>query len=215
VFVRGDQTSAELPPDRDAALSGTSDFLHELRNRLFAMSALFDVLELRAGDSAEVARYLPHLRLELRRLEQFAETWKSDAGAVEASVPTLPFAELLGGAISSVSETAALREVLVSLVTEPEAGRVARGPGLAGAVFALLLDEAVRHAPQGSHLVVRVAKSGRDEARVELRCDGIFELPAAAFELANAVLTSIGGDLVAARGAHGGTTLTARLVTTP
>jgi len=215
VFVRGDNTSSDQPPDRDAALAGTSDFLHELRNRLFAMSALFDVLELRAGDSAEVARYLPHLRLELRRLEQFAETWTSDPGGPEPSVPALPFADLLGGAISRVSENAALREVLVSLVTEPEAGRVARGPGLVGAAFALLLDEAVRHAPQGSHLVLRVARSGRDEARVELRCDDIFELPPSAFELSRAVLASIGGELVAGRGEHGGTTLTARVVTAP
>jgi len=209
VPVRGERTTSDSQPER------SSDFLHELRNRLFSLSALFDVLELRAGASAEVARYLPHLRLELRRLEQFAETWKNEPGPADAPDPALSFAELLGGAISRVSETAALRDVLVSLVTEPEAGRVARGPGLVGAAFALLLDEAVRHAPQGSHLVVRVARGRRDEARVELRCDGIFELPPSAFELARAVLASIGGDLALGRGEHGGTTLTARLVTTP
>jgi signal transduction histidine kinase len=205
VPVRGERTTSDPQPER------SSDFLHELRNRLFALSALFDVLELRAGASAEVARYLPHLRLELGRLEHFAGSWQHDALGPGDDTPSPTLLAVLAGAIESVSETAALRDVLVSLGKEPDSGRVARSPGLVSAALTLLLDDAVRLAPQGAHLVLRAARTGREESHVQMRCDGILEFSPPAFELARAVLRSLGGELVAARGDHGGTTLTARI----
>ncbi len=215
MFVRGDQSSAFPPEDRDAPdprpsdaspaaaapdaaadpATHSTDFVHQLRNRLFAMSALFDVLELRGAGTPVVDRYLPHLRLELSRLEEFAEDWTEDS-LVEAPATPPTLTDVLAAAIQRVSESAALRDVLLSLVSAPDSGRLVHHPALVTAAFALLLDEVLRGVPAGSHVWFAVSRSARGEVTVELHATHAEPLAGTGLELARAALRALGGDLL-------------------
>lgn len=216
MFARGDQSSprsaddpgalapgptdAVTPPPQGAGAAPdltahSTDFVHQLRNRLFAMSALFDVLELRGAGSPAIDHYLPHLRLELGRLETFAEEWK-EGSLAEAPSAGPGLTAVLAAAIERVSEHAALRDVRLSLATEPGAGRAVHHPTLVTAAFALLLDEVLRGAAAGSRAWFAVGRSARGETTVELHAPGAERLAGTGLELARATLRALGGDLV-------------------
>jgi hypothetical protein len=220
VFARGDHPSAAPHGDPHAPAPGpagtdataaptgstphSADFVHQLRNRLFAMSALFDVLELRAADTPAVERYLPHLRLELSRIEQFAEDWKEEALAEPSTDPAPSLPGVLAAAIERVSEDAALRDVFLSLVCEPDSRRVVRRPTLLTAALALLLEEAVRSVAPGTHVWLRAVRTARGEAAVALCADGAPALAGVGVELARATLRALGGELSPADPANEG-----------
>jgi len=193
VSNRGDPSAAPDPLSDPA-----TDFVHQLRNRMFALSALFDVLELRGAGSPVVERYLPHLRLELSRLERFAAEWREDVLG-DAPLPPASLIDALASAIARVAEQAELRDVLLSLVTEPDAGRVVRQPVLVTAMCAALLDEVVRAIPAGTHVWLAVggpageAKGG--EGVIELCASAPVTLVGTGVELARATLRSLGGEL--------------------
>jgi hypothetical protein len=102
---------------------------------------------------------------------------------------------VLAAAIERVSEDAALRDVYLSLVSEPDLGRVVRRPGLVTATLALLLAETVRGVAPGAHVWLRAARTARGETAIELRAEGAPALEGIGVELARATLRSLGGDL--------------------
>ena len=164
---------ARLQSSLDGERRFTSDAAHELRTPLAALRAQLQVAQGAAGSgereralanalaATERATHLVEQLLTLARLEHGA--WQSAAA---------PF-DLHRVAMEAIAERAAQAlAARMELALEGEAGAMTQGQaGLAAIAIGNLLDNAVRHSPAGSAIVVAVARDA-DHVVLHVRDQG-------------------------------------------
>lgn len=144
---------------------------HDLRTPLAALQAAIEALE--DGVAPEPERYLKAMRQDVAALASLVDDLfvlaRLEAGEVELDMVGVDLAELADEAVEVLEPTALRRSVdlRVSAI-----GRVpAMGsPEALGRVIRNLVDNAVRHAPHGSEVVVEVANG--DGGSVTVLDDG-------------------------------------------
>jgi signal transduction histidine kinase len=152
---------------------------HDLRTPLSGIRAMIEALnDGVVSDPATVARYHEAIQSEADRLsglvDDLFELSRIQADALRLSLEPVVLAELVSDTIATARFAAAGKEISLegalldeqatALVSIPELGRVLRN----------LLDNAIRHSPRGSRIVVEVAGDGDDAVvAVTDSCGGI------------------------------------------
>ena len=144
---------------------------HDLRTPLASMQAAIEAL--RDGVAPDPDRYFVSLERDLEALNSLVDDLfllsRIEAGDVHVeSVPT-DLTDLADEAIEVLRPVAERRGVSVALEA-PRRVVVATGPEAVGRVLRNLLDNAIRHAPEGSTVLVTVTEA--DGAVVTVRDEG-------------------------------------------
>lgn len=154
--------------ERGAVVSALS---HDLRTPLASLLASVDALEDGVADGPTHLRSMRHNVLALERLvEDLFLLARADSGSLALQADSLDLAELIDEALEAVGPTAAERGI--TLVAELSAAIPVEGDDHAlGRVLRNLLDNAVRHSPDGSEVRVS-ARSGAGRVVVDVSDDG-------------------------------------------
>ncbi len=150
---------AEERRDRDdeARRNLLAAISHDLRTPLTALQAAIEALE--DGMAPDPQRYLRSMRQDVTALAALVDDLfvlsRLEAGDVELDLVGVDLAELADEAIEMLEPTALHRDVGLRVSA---AGRVPAigSPEALGRVIRNLIDNAVRHAPAGTEVVVRV-----------------------------------------------------------
>ena len=146
-----------------------ADASHELRTPLTVIRASVEDLERHPRKSvATVGNALTDIRDEVDHLTTMVDDLlllaRSDSGAVELERVPLDLGDVASSGASALSRLAADREV--TLVVDPIPAEVAGDPARLRQVVGILVDNAIRHAPPGSRVDVRVRTDASDAVLV-------------------------------------------------
>lgn len=167
---RAEAERAAADDERGAVVSALS---HDLRTPLASLLASVEALEDGVADGPTHIRSMRHNVLALERMvEDLFLLARADSGSLALQTEPLDLAELIDEALEAVAPAAAEREI--SLMGDLREAIAVDGDDQAlGRVLRNLLDNAVRHSPDGSD--VRVAAAcDRSEGKVlvEITDDG-------------------------------------------
>jgi signal transduction histidine kinase len=117
---------------------------------------------------ANVGTALTDIRDEVDHLTSMVEDLlllaRSDSGAIELERVAVDLGDVASSGASGMSLLASERDV--SLVVDPVPAEVAGDPARLRQLVAILVDNAIRHAPRGSRVDVRVRTDGPDAVLV-------------------------------------------------
>ena len=146
----------------DTQRAFVSDAAHELRSPLTALSLQLQLLQ-RAPDEAARVAAIESLRAGIERagrlVEQLLSLARSEPGAALAMVDGLDLAELVRAAVTETVPLARARGTAIELFAPAPLGQPVQVRGEAAALTMLarnLADNAVRHAPRGARVELRV-----------------------------------------------------------
>jgi signal transduction histidine kinase len=136
-----------------------ADASHELRTPLTVIRASVDDLERHPKQQvASVGSALTDIRDEVDHLTAMVEDLlllaRSDSGAIELERVPVDLGDVASSGASGMTLLASEREV--SLVVDPIPAEVDGDPARLRQLVAILVDNAIRHAPRGSRVDVRV-----------------------------------------------------------
>jgi signal transduction histidine kinase len=140
-----------------------ADASHELRTPLTVIRASVDDLERHPKRSvATVGNALTDIRDEVDHLTAMVDDLlllaRSDSGAVELERVPLDLGDIASAGASALTRLAGEREV--DLVVDPVPAEIDGDPARLRQLVAILVDNAIRHAPSGSRVDVRVRTDG-------------------------------------------------------
>ena len=151
-----------------------ADASHELRTPLTVIRASVEDLERHRTEPVErVGSALADIRDEVDHLTSMVEDLlllaRSDSGAIELERVPVDLGDIASDGASGLAKVAAERGVQV--LVDPEPAELLGDPARLRQLVMILVDNAVRHAPPGGHVRVRVrAAAGR--ATLEVEDDG-------------------------------------------
>lgn len=153
-----------------------ADAAHELRTPLAALHLQLQVLE-RAEDEAERRAAMQDLRFGVRRATHLVQQLLTLARQDPDSAPphtTVNLGALLRDTVAEYAPLAQARRIDLGLEQPDTAATVPGDPAALRTLFGNLLDNAVKYAPEGGRIDVRVppAPSGVAPVRVEVEDDG-------------------------------------------
>ena len=154
-----------------------ADASHELRTPLTVIRASVDDLERHPKQPvADVGSALTDIREEVDHLTSMVDDLlllaRSDSGAVEMERVPVDLGDVASSGASALTRVAADRGV--GLIVDPEPAEVAGDPARLRQLVGILVDNALRHAPGGSQVGVRVrAEAGNAVLVVEDEGPGI------------------------------------------
>ncbi len=141
---------------------------HDLRTPLAALRAAVEALQ--DGVAPDPQRYLASMARDLDALGSLVDDVfllaRLEAGSFDFEPVELDLAELADDALESLAPMARRREVRLRLET-PGAVPVVGGPDALGRVIRNLVDNALRHAPPRSDVVVRLGNGSGASLAVE------------------------------------------------
>jgi signal transduction histidine kinase len=146
-----------------------ADVTHELRTPLTVINGTIETLEDGAIDDLEGrGPLLQSMQAETRRLIRLVNDLlvltRADAGVLNLKLETIDLIDLARARAESLSSLALLRRVVLKVEAE-EKSRVRADADRLTQVLDNLLDNAIRHAPEGSTVSVLVQNEGK-----EVRC---------------------------------------------
>jgi signal transduction histidine kinase len=172
---------------------------HDLRSPLAALAAAIEALEDGLADDPD--RYLRSMRADIDAMSELVEDLfllaRIEAGRLEFAREVVDLAEIADESIEALAPVARAKDIRLQL---DAAGPVfvSGGPAALGRVVRNLVDNAIRHAPAGSRVLVRVSEDGGATVRV------VDDGPGFAPEMVTAAFDSlVTGDPARSR-AHGG-----------
>jgi signal transduction histidine kinase len=175
--VRLDQLEREragFEQERSMMLSSVS---HDLRTPLSALQAALEAVI--DGVAPDPERYLRSMRADVEALAALIDDLfllsRIETGRMELAREPVDLGELADEAIESLAPMAAARDVTLELESDARVAVVGSASAL-GRVVRNLLDNAVRHAPEGSTVVIAVSADRQPTVRV--RDDGAGFSPA-------------------------------------
>ncbi|HEX2234138.1 MAG TPA: HAMP domain-containing sensor histidine kinase [Thermoleophilaceae bacterium] len=142
---------------------------HELRTPIFSLAGFVELLQHEELDEATRQEFLETMREQVARLQKLSvdllDLSRLDAGSVELRHEAVDLSELARSVVGEF--TPALTEHDTKLeVRVPEDGLEARcDPERVAQIMRILLDNALRHTPQGTHVTV---SANRDNGAAEL-----------------------------------------------
>jgi two-component system, OmpR family, sensor histidine kinase CiaH len=154
-----------------------ADASHELRTPLTVIRVSVDDLERHPKDPvADVGTALTDIREEVDHMTAMVEDLlllaRSDSGAIELERVPVDLGDVASSGASALTRVAADRGV--GLVVDPVPAEVAGDPARLRQLVGILVDNALRHAPGGSQVGVRVrAEAGNAILTVEDEGPGI------------------------------------------
>jgi signal transduction histidine kinase len=142
-----------------------ADASHELRTPLTVIRASVDDLERHPTDAVgSVGSALGDIRDEVDHLTAMVEDLlllaRSDSGAVALERVPVDLGDVASAGASGLARPAADRRV--DVVVDPEPAEVTGDPARLRQLVAILVDNAIRHAPSGTRVDVRVRADGAD-----------------------------------------------------
>ena len=146
-----------------------ADASHELRTPLTVIRASVDDLERHPKQPvAAVGSALTDIRDEVDHLTSMVEDLlllaRSDSGAIELEQVPVDLGDVASSGASAMALLASERDV--SLAVDPIPAEVEGDPARLRQLVAILVDNAIRHAPRGSRVEVRVRTDGPDAVLV-------------------------------------------------
>jgi len=146
---------------------------HDLRSPLATIQAAVEALE--DGIARDPERYLASIAGEVDTLQALVDDLyllaRIDADAIPEEAVAIDVAELADDAIEALRPKADRANVRIRLDADGAVAARAR-PDAVGRVVRNLLDNAVRHAPEGSEIVVRVEARAGGGAAVAVLDEG-------------------------------------------
>ena len=142
---------------------------HELRTPIFSLAGFVELLQHEELDEATRQEFLETMHEQVARLQKLSvdllDLSRLDAGSVELQHEAVDLSELARSVVGEF--TPALAEHGTKLeVQVPEGGVEARcDPERVAQIMRILLDNALRHTPQGTHVTV---SANRDNGAAEL-----------------------------------------------
>ena len=156
-----------------------ANLAHELRTPLAGARAIAETFQVAADDPAERDRFLRLLSDEIERMSRLVERMlllaRIESGDEPIELEAISPAELLERAAARVAPVAAQRSIRVE-IEEAASTPVEANREHVGEVLANLLDNALRHSPDESRIVL-AALDGGDDVRFEVRDEGSGILP--------------------------------------
>jgi signal transduction histidine kinase len=130
---------------------------HDLRTPLSALRAMIDAMaEGVVKDPETVERYLRQCQTELDRMRDLIDDLfqlaQLDAGHMQMTIETCSLADLISDTLGSAAPKAAAKHVRVSGWVDPSVDPVRLAPREIGRVLRNLLDNALRHTPEGGEI---------------------------------------------------------------
>ena len=166
----GQKGANELPGDPGAGGPAFVRALsHQIRNPLFGLSAMLDVLEMeRAGDAPLQSR-ISELRTQVNRIDRILEALTDLVAENRLTGRRTCVRETVEEAVRAVQPAAALQEVVVRSSFEDRQALVVGEAASLRRVWQALIEQAVSQSPQGGEVRVRVTSRETDGgATVEL-----------------------------------------------
>lgn len=155
---------AALDRERTQMLSSIS---HDLRSPLSALRAALDALV--DGVAPDPPRYLRSMQADVAALTALVDDFfllaRIEGGGFDLPLGRVDLSECCDEAVEALTPTAAARGVTVKLEAV-EHVQVRGNANALGRVVRNLLDNAIRHAPEGSTVTVTVGHDGRPTVEV-------------------------------------------------
>ena len=168
-----------LSSARRARSDLVANLAHELRTPLAGARAIAETFQVAADDPVERDRFLRLLSDEIERMSRLVERMlllaRIESGDEPIEFEAIWPAELLERAAARVAPVAAQRSIRVE-IEEAASTPVEANREHVGEVLANLLDNALRHSPDDSRIVL-AALDGGDDVRFEVRDEGSGILP--------------------------------------
>ncbi len=138
----------------------TADVAHELRTPLTVLRSELEAIEdgLMAPDPERVAQLLQQVELLGRLVQDLGTLASAESGALELRRERFDLGALAAQAAAAFEGRAAERGIAVAIDVAP--APLDGDPGRVLQIVNALLDNALRHAPDGGHVWVRVADGG-------------------------------------------------------
>jgi signal transduction histidine kinase len=135
---------------------------HDLRTPLASLQAMIEALaEGVVVDPETVQRYLRQSQAEIQRLSRLTDDLfhlaQLDAGHFAMQYEPASLSDLVSDSLGSLSPRAAAKGLTVSGWVDPQVGLVWMAPLQVGRILHNLLDNALRHTPEGGTIAVRAA----------------------------------------------------------
>ncbi len=170
----------QMEEDRERADQARETFLaavgHDLRTPLAALGAAVEALE--DGLASDPARYFAAMHHNLAALRSLVDDLfilaRIEAGSLEFARAPVDLAEVADEAVEALTPTARQRNVTLRLKAAGQVVVLAGSAELSRAIRNLL-DNAIRHAPPGTDVLVEVADGDRAVVRVMDQGDGLPE----------------------------------------
>ncbi len=156
-LVRAEAERSAADDERQSVVSALS---HDLRTPLASLLVSIDAIE---DGIAEVDEHLPAMRQNVLALNRLVEDLfllaRADSGNLALQSESLDLAELVDEALEAMGPTASERQVRLQAVLHQAVP--VRGDATAiGRVLRNLVDNAIRHSPDGGGVVVAVEVEG-------------------------------------------------------
>jgi len=158
------QMAADLARAEEARRQQTADIAHELRTPLTVIQGQLEALAdgIFPADAEHLEPVLEQTRLLNRLVEDLRTLSLADAGQLALSSVPVDVGEWVGGVVAGFRAVAAGRDVTLNLEVGDGLPEVKVDPGRMAQVVGNLLDNALRHTPEGGQIAVRAARRGGD-----------------------------------------------------
>lgn len=157
---------AQLQSVDSARREMLANLSHDLRTPITTLLAHLESLQMEEAplDEQERREYIEVSMRQGRRIaqliEQLLEAAKLEAGQVSARPEAFPIGELLHDVVQKFALTARGRGISLSASVQPEGLRVNADIALLERVFDNLIENALRHTPDGGHVTVSARRAG-------------------------------------------------------
>jgi len=156
--------AADLARAEEARRQQAADIAHELRTPLTVIQGQMEALAdgIFPADAENLEPLLAQTRLLNRLVEDLRTLSLADAGQLALSPITVDIGGWVAGVVSSFRAVAAERGVALSLEIADSLPEVKIDPGRMSQVLGNVLDNALRHTPEGGQVAIRAARRGSE-----------------------------------------------------
>ena len=144
-----------------ALLAGVA---HEVRNPLFAMSAICDAFEAEQGSRPETQRYFSFLRGELNRLRTLMQELLDFGKSTPPERVRTSLGDVINSTVRREQRVATEAGVLIDVLIESDLPRVDIDVSRMLQVFGNLLENAIQHSRAGGTIAVRARSVFRNDS---------------------------------------------------
>jgi signal transduction histidine kinase len=158
------QMAADLARAEESRRQQAADIAHELRTPLAVIQGQLEALAdgIFPADAEHLEPVLAQTQLLTRLIEDLRTLSLADAGRLTLSPVSVNVGEWADGVVSGFQAVAAERGVALNLEIAGNLPEVRVDPGRMSQVLGNLLDNALRHTPEGGRVAIHVTRQGRD-----------------------------------------------------